>query len=712
MPELFDPAHFDTVQFDTGGTTTNPVWSTQGYTSVSDVVIADNTNLVLDQLGAECRTLHVQAGGRLLIRQGIQTSLRAYSAATFGIKVEGSIESEDGGSLTFEGSAGQFAFDAFISGVVEANFVGGDGAIGANTDPGITFLGEGFINLRGATKTAWLRASNAPVAGATFVELESVPNNWRVGDEIVLSPTQAPNSAGGTAFYDRVSTATLLSVVGNRINFDAPIQFSHPRVNVLESVGETLFFGAEVLNLTRNIRIRGASGARSHVIMANTTMGQLLNYVEFDFMGPRTGTAPTSNGVLGRYPIHFHHATAASFNRHSSMTGCVIKRSGNGGFVQHDSDGRASDKFLLDSCLGYDVQVGPIQRFSGDPPALRSEPNFGVFWWDRSISSYNRQKTNHIHWRNCGVVKAFRTDGNPATTGGTRIHGFQLGEGRGCILEDCFVAGVSGNTNSAGINWPEAATADGDGVWELRGYNVTHNNRTSGSFAWTNDTFLTGSGTLPHLVQTTGRMVSYYNGFYGYDQGAYARSFVHIDPIAYGNGVEGYHTHAFALTDTTIAREEVRGMVVDGVNISRYGLNTHNANLNPQQGGSVLRPTLLRNWRVYRVTTARFAFEPQSFESSLGPPRGAWHDVVDCFANVSTLNAGGVRDFWMGDTLHAQSVVRVQDTLHGTIRLRPARLGRPGAVGSTDGPIAGTAGETLNTTWNAWVLTLAAPIYP
>lgn len=704
---IFDPAIFDPAIFDPYGTAppAGNLWSAQGYTSATNVVVAAGATLILDTFG-DCRSLHVQVGGTLLVRQGGAYGIRAHGTG-FGIKIEGDFRTEDGLPISHGASAaGVYGLDLWVDGITESGFLGTDAAIGTSTDPGVTVMNDvAHFSIRGAAKTEWARASASVPLNATFADLDVAPTNWNRGDVIRIAPTQATNVTGATPFYDRYTETTVLSVVGNRVNFETPVDFAHPQVNVLEGFGGVLWMGAEVTNYTRNVRVRGGPGQRAHMIWYHVHLqAQQFGYAELVHVGPRQAGGL---GVLGRYPVHFHHCGDGS--RGSVLQGLTVVGSGNGGIVAHGSHG-----ILHDACVIFDVALGPIQRFSGDPPVLRDEPNFGAFWWDRSISTYNRPNVSHdTHWRRCGVLRGYSLSGNPTNTGGTRINGFTLGEGAGNILEDCWVAGIWGNTNAAGINWPEAATSAGDGVWTLRGINVSHNNRVSGSFAWTNDTFITGD-LLPHLVQETGRMVCYHNGFYGYDQGAYARAFHHVDAVAYGNAREGYHSHAFCLSAAGTPREEIT-VFMDGASIGLYGFNIHNANLNPQQAGGVLRPTLLLNCRVARVTVARYAFIPPSFESSrtdLGaPPRGAWHDVVDGFAPGATLNAGGIIDFFMGNTLHAQSVVRVQDTLHGALRLRPARLGRPGAVGSVDGPIAGQPGETLNTLWNAWVLSIA-PFYP
>ncbi len=232
----------------------------------------------------------------------------------------------------------------------------------------------------------------------------------------------------------------------------------------------------EVLNLTRNVVIEGTESGRTHVII-HSAVPQSISYVEIRHVGPRKG----EDAVLGRYGLHFHHCGDGS--RGSLVEGVVVKHAGNHSFVPHMSHG-----VTLRNCIAYDVLED-------------------AFWWDV------KDRTDDVLWEGCvaALVKAdpdFR---------GFRLAGFVLGHGDRLTVRDCVAAGVHGNVNSAGFNWPEFTEgAKIEGVWDFQDC-VAHNNVFDGLFVWQN----TGAF---HVIES---FTAYRNGQAGIDHGAYANSYTY-----------------------------------------------------------------------------------------------------------------------------------------------------------------------------------------
>ena len=161
---------------------------------------------------------------------------------------------------------------------------------------------------------------------ATSVTLSPAPTGWAVGDEIVIAPTEAPTA--GTRSYLGFNQATITSVSGATIGFNTPTANAHPQVN-----GQ---WDAEVMDLTRNVRIEGTATGHSRVFISSTKPQSIL-YTTIRYMGPRQVKAGAPTQVLGRYGLHFHMAGDGS--RGSLVQGTVVRDTGAHAFVPHMSNG-------------------------------------------------------------------------------------------------------------------------------------------------------------------------------------------------------------------------------------------------------------------------------------------------------------------------------------------------------------------------------------
>jgi hypothetical protein len=268
--------------------------------------------------------------------------------------------------------------------VDESRFVGG-GMDPIPSDVGLWVMGRGRLLIEGTPRRAW---SRTPVA-------------WPAADECVTAPT-APGVHAfrpGRLWDDR----------------------------------------AEVLNLTRNVRIEGTPEGRAHLFIRSAAP-QAIRFATLRYLGPR----PTEAVVLGRYPLHFHHCGAGS--RGSVVEGVVVRDSGQHAFVPHASHGIA-----FRDCIAYEVAEDP-------------------YWWDPG------EPTDDVLFEGCvaalvRAIPSFR---------GFRLGGFRLGVGERNAVRGSVAVCVLGGSDSAGFVW------DGpSGVWEFDD-NVAHNNPENGMFVWFN----------------------------------------------------------------------------------------------------------------------------------------------------------------------------------------------------------------------------------
>ncbi|MCU0494392.1 MAG: plastocyanin/azurin family copper-binding protein [Chloroflexaceae bacterium] len=160
---------------------------------------------------------------------------------------------------------------------------------------GTKFLGAmgGTIDLHGEAKTSWTKLSGTVEPGATQIRVLEA-NNWRVGDRIVVAPTD----------FDPLEAEerTISAINGTTVTLDQPLRYRHwGRMQTLGTIGETMDQRAEVANLSRNITVRGENAVGStfggHMMFMEGSTTRLAN-IEVTGMGQL--------GRLGRYPVHWH----------------------------------------------------------------------------------------------------------------------------------------------------------------------------------------------------------------------------------------------------------------------------------------------------------------------------------------------------------------------------------------------------------------------
>ena len=380
--------------------------------------------------------------------------------------------------------------------VNESSFVGG----GLEVVPGDVglWVRDGQLDLQGTPKTAWTRLAGGISSGTSTITLEAAPVNWSAGDDISIVPTEPP-SVGDRSWED-FDLRALASISGASATLSSATTRAHPMVNGL--------WRAEVLNLTRNVRIEGSGNGsasptanhRAH-IWIRSDKPQIINHVAIRYMGPRKiGEDNPTESILGRYALHFHHSMDGS--RGSVVRGTVIRDAGSHAFATHMSHG-----VTLQDAISYNTWDE-------------------AYWWDPGDESHD------IVYDRC-VAALVRYD--PAYRG-YGLTGFSINQGLRNVIRDSVAVGVQGNIDAAGFNWPEGAieSHNGDGVWNFSKGNIAHNNKVDGIFAWQNDV-------EPHVIAD---YLAYHNGEAGIDHGAYANGYHYENSVLYGNGEMALHLKA------------------------------------------------------------------------------------------------------------------------------------------------------------------------
>lgn len=344
------------------------------------------------------------------------------------------------------------------------------------TDVGLWVIGDGQLDVEGSERAAWNRTGTDPT--------------WQPDDEVRVAPTEPGDSTTFAEFEP-----------GDEV----------PSVSYAEET-----YAAEVLNLTRNVRIQGTGdgeadpdgNGRAH-IWINSTRPQTIRFAELAHLGPRhPGDDDPTEGVVGRYPLHFHHAGDGS--RGSLVEGVVVRDSGNRAFVPHGSHG-----ITIRDTVAYNV-------FDS------------AYWWDPDDSGHGGPAANLTNDLSIEHALAAQVRGDPDHRA-FLISGFVLGEGENVAVTDSVAVGVQGSNTASGFHWPATANGNEHNVWGFSG-NVAHNNAVNGIFVWQND----GND---HLVED---FVGYHNGAFGVDHGAYGNNYTYDGLVLFGNGEAGIRSKAAA----------------------------------------------------------------------------------------------------------------------------------------------------------------------
>lgn len=420
-----------------------------------------------------------------------------------------------------------------FTGIDETRFVGG-GMDVINADTGLWVMGKGQLLLEGAHQLAWTRSSGSIEAGTTSILLEEEVN-WRPGDLICIVPTGSPaeRNATSTAFEERVITA----VNGKHITISKAIVYAHPQVNKKWS--------AEVMNLTRNVRIEGTAQGRTHLFIRSAARQRIL-HTAFRYMGPRQnkGGNDTTELVPGRYGMHFHHCRDGS--RGSLVEGCVIRDAGNHSYVPHISHGIS---FLNN--IAYNV--------------LET-----AFWWDPGDPTHDVLYDRNLVARCNYLNGSLNMNAENAPTFSSSGFALNTGDGNICINSVVVGGGQGDFADGGAYNWEAVIN---EGVWVFRN-NLAHN-CDNGLRVWQNST-------RNHVIED---FCAYYNGV-GVFHGAYANSYTYNGGILYGN------PFIIKAASTNSNRVRVENIELDGAAVIDNGVEIIHSPLPGE------RPILLRNVSV------------------------------------------------------------------------------------------------------------------
>ncbi len=214
------------------------------------------------------------------------------------------------------------------------------GPIDRSVDPfGISrgLISHGTVEMKGAEVSSYTELAGPVVAGATTLNLTSVPVGWKVGDQIVI--------AGTTLGQRQEEQRTILAIFANTVIVD-PLTYDHLTPDPSLKV--------HVANLTRNIVIDSESSVvsrRGHVMFMHNNDVHIEN-VGFYRLGRTDKLTPLNDSEVdenwqlvsgtgtnnrARYPVHFHRTGTLLSGTPASVQGSVVVDAPGWGYVNHSS---------------------------------------------------------------------------------------------------------------------------------------------------------------------------------------------------------------------------------------------------------------------------------------------------------------------------------------------------------------------------------------
>jgi len=257
----------------------------------------------------------------------------------------------------------------------------------------------GRMDLHGSEVRSWVKLKEPGNPRSTDLELSETPSGWKAGDRVVIPSTELAEfyteDKDGRRIIPSVldesqtEEAEVLGVVGKYVRLKQPLKFKH------QAEGK---FRGEIANLSRNVIVESADpdGERGHTMYHRNSAGS-VSYAEFRHLG--------KEGVLGRYPLHFHQV--GDTMRGSSVVGASIWDSRNRWLTIH-----GTDYLVVRDCVGYRA-IGhgfffedgtevfnildhnlAVQALMGKPLPQQNLPfdtNDGAgFWWANCLNSFTR----------------------------------------------------------------------------------------------------------------------------------------------------------------------------------------------------------------------------------------------------------------------------------------------------------------------------------
>lgn len=211
-----------------------------------------------------------------------------------------------------------------------------------NVDRGLEVRNGGTCNMFGATKTTTQTLLTADAASGQKVVTVASTSGWVANDVIALASTTRTATESEKATISTVDSGTQITTVAN-------LGFTHHGVSPYQG---------EVVNLTRNVQVRGTSQSLCAYVNCAATSSFTAEYAEFSFLGSGTSNKRglETAATTGTFSIKF--CSIYDLNTSSHIAPFLNSTSHSG---------------IVDDCVWFtSFGGGTIARTSGTPSYQRN----------------------------------------------------------------------------------------------------------------------------------------------------------------------------------------------------------------------------------------------------------------------------------------------------------------------------------------------------
>ena len=318
---------------------------------------------------------------------------------------------------------------------------------------------SGILEINGNPVKTWSKLAEEAIAGTTtLVTVDDT--NYFAGQTVLITGTEKEGDFVDDSDSYRVTGnsqtefRTIQAINGNVITLTQPLSFTH--------YANGLYAG-EVALVNRNITIKTSEGedVNGHTMTHHHGM-QRISYAQFDRLG--------KEGILGRYPIHFH--LLGNMSRGSYVIGNYISRSDNRFITVHGTQyALVKDNVGYQSIgHGYFLENGmevfnvfhnnlSVLTYVGNKipgQALEYDNNDGAgFWWANPMNVFKNNavaetdKYGYLYdIRDDIYLPILNADGTTETKQVERLPGFRFddNEVHGCLKYSFWGNGFSPET--------------------------------------------------------------------------------------------------------------------------------------------------------------------------------------------------------------------------------------------------------------------------
>lgn len=245
----------------------------------------------------------------------------------------------------------------------------------------------------------WVKLAATAAAGSNTLILAAPVDDWRVGDQVIVTSHLQAEGNPHHSFTDRIeqdpytTERVITAISGAELTIDVPLDNDHQG-------GAEGTRRVEVGNLSRNVTVSSLEpdGIRGHTMYHHGSQGG-ISYAEFRGLGKAD--------TLGRYPVHFHLLQDSM--RGSSVVGASVWDSHNRWITIHGTefmvvrdtvtyDSRGHGLFFEDGSEVYnlvDNHLGVLALMSDaiEDQVLAYDRNDGGCYWSANARNFVTDNT-------------------------------------------------------------------------------------------------------------------------------------------------------------------------------------------------------------------------------------------------------------------------------------------------------------------------------